>query len=178
MTAPRLSLSTLPGLPRCSRRVLGVTFVAMNLLLQAAAQSEFMPWGNLTGIRIDGEKVPFEVAVRAVADGTATLPLYRGTSQGSAVWYVVLDSSDGADADHVLRTQDYAVVLLDVSLPRMDGWEVLRRLRARGNHAPVLPTRVCETNSRVQSAFVPRLKPSEQRASSRKNNALLNETNA
>jgi two-component system response regulator TctD len=45
---------------------------------------------------------------------------------------------DGADADHVLRTQDYAVVLLDVSLPRMDGWEVLRRLRARGNHAPVL----------------------------------------
>lgn len=52
--------------------------------------------------------------------------------------FVVDCMHDGADADHVLRTQDYAVVLLDVSLPRMDGWEVLRRLRARGNHAPVL----------------------------------------
>lgn len=31
-------------------------------------------------------------------DGTVTLPLYRGTSQGRAVWYIVLDSSDGADA--------------------------------------------------------------------------------
>jgi hypothetical protein len=31
-------------------------------------------------------------------DGTVTLPLYRGTSQGRTVWYVVLDSSDGADA--------------------------------------------------------------------------------
>lgn len=52
--------------------------------------------------------------------------------------FVVDCMHDGPDADHVLRTQDYAVVLLDVSLPRMDGWEVLRRLRARGNHAPVL----------------------------------------
>ena len=32
-------------------------------------------------------------------DGTATLPLYRGTSGGSWVWYILLDSSDGADAD-------------------------------------------------------------------------------
>lgn len=38
--------------------------------------------------------------------------------------FVVDCMHDGADADHVLRTQDYAVVLLDVSLPRMDGWEV------------------------------------------------------
>src|SRR3954469_10273774 len=32
------------------------------------------------------------------ADGTVTLPLYRGTSHGRTVWYVVLDSSDGNDA--------------------------------------------------------------------------------
>lgn len=35
------------------------------------------------------------------ADGTATLPLYRGTSQGRTVWYVLLDSSDGNDADRL-----------------------------------------------------------------------------
>jgi hypothetical protein len=32
------------------------------------------------------------------ADGTVTLPLYRGTSSGKTVWYILLDSSDGADA--------------------------------------------------------------------------------
>jgi hypothetical protein len=32
-------------------------------------------------------------------DKTATFPLYKGTSQGNTVWYVVLDSSSGSDAD-------------------------------------------------------------------------------
>jgi hypothetical protein len=32
-------------------------------------------------------------------DGTVTLPLYRGTSKGQTVWYVLLDTSDGDDAD-------------------------------------------------------------------------------
>lgn len=32
-------------------------------------------------------------------DGTVTLPLHRGTSQGRDVYYVILDSSDGHDAD-------------------------------------------------------------------------------
>jgi hypothetical protein len=32
-------------------------------------------------------------------DFTVTLPLYRGTSHGRTVWYVVFDSSSGADAE-------------------------------------------------------------------------------
>lgn len=32
-------------------------------------------------------------------DDTATLPLYRGSSRGRPVWYVILDSSSGGDAD-------------------------------------------------------------------------------
>jgi len=32
-------------------------------------------------------------------DGTVTLPLHRGTSRGRTVYYVVLDSSSGSDAD-------------------------------------------------------------------------------
>jgi two-component system response regulator TctD len=46
--------------------------------------------------------------------------------------------ADGMDADHVLATQDYDVVLLDLSLPRMDGLTVLRNLRARGSRVAVL----------------------------------------
>jgi len=33
------------------------------------------------------------------ADGTVTFPVHRGTSQGRTVFYVVLDASDGAEAD-------------------------------------------------------------------------------
>jgi two-component system response regulator TctD len=46
--------------------------------------------------------------------------------------------NDGVDADHVLLTQVYDLVILDLGLPRMDGLEVLRRLRRRGSAAPVL----------------------------------------
>jgi len=35
------------------------------------------------------------------ANGSATLPLYRGTSKGRTVWYILLDSSDGGDADQL-----------------------------------------------------------------------------
>ena len=35
---------------------------------------------------------------------------------------------NGADADSLLLTQDYALVILDLTLPRMDGMEVLKRM--------------------------------------------------
>jgi two-component system response regulator TctD len=41
-------------------------------------------------------------------------------------------ATNGADADALLHTQDYALVILDLTLPEMDGLDVLRRLRARG----------------------------------------------
>jgi two-component system response regulator TctD len=50
-------------------------------------------------------------------------------------------ASNGADADSLLHTQEYSLVILDLTLPKMDGLEVLRRLRARGGrkaHTPVL----------------------------------------
>lgn len=45
-----------------------------------------------------GRKVFLRSAVEH-DDFTVTLPLHRGTSQGRTVWYVVIDSSSGADAD-------------------------------------------------------------------------------
>ena len=58
---------------------------------------------------------------------------------------------DGIDTDHVLLTQEYDLVILDLGLPRMDGLEVLRRLRRRGSRAPVLIlTARGATDERVQ----------------------------
>src|SRR3981189_704850 len=52
---------------------------------------------------------------------------------------------NGADADHLLRTQTYELVVLGPSLPRLDGHEVLKRLRARDNNVPVLSLRANNT---------------------------------
>ncbi|WP_256078974.1 response regulator [Massilia sp. YIM B04103] len=41
-------------------------------------------------------------------------------------------ADNGADADALLHTQEYALLILDLTLPKMDGLEVLKRLRARG----------------------------------------------
>lgn len=47
-------------------------------------------------------------------------------------------ASNGADADALLHTQEYGLVILDLTLPKMDGLDVLKRMRARGSKAPVL----------------------------------------
>jgi two-component system OmpR family response regulator len=46
--------------------------------------------------------------------------------------------SNGKDADSLLQRVDVAVVVLDIGLPGLDGFEVVRRLRARGSTTPVL----------------------------------------
>src|SRR5262245_62711146 len=52
--------------------------------------------------------------------------------------YAVDCVTDGAEADLVLAAQNYDLVILDIGLPRLDGYEVLRRLRRRGSKTPVL----------------------------------------
>ena len=52
--------------------------------------------------------------------------------------YAVDCVNDGGEADHVLAAQSYDLVILDLGLPRLDGFEVLRRLRRRGARVPVL----------------------------------------
>lgn len=45
---------------------------------------------------------------------------------------------DGLHARTALATEDYAAVVLDLGLPRLDGIALLRELRAAGNATPVL----------------------------------------
>jgi len=52
--------------------------------------------------------------------------------------YTVECAYDGAEADDLLRTEAYDLVILDLALPSLDGREVLRRLRGRHNPVPVL----------------------------------------
>lgn len=45
---------------------------------------------------------------------------------------------NGPDGLHLARTGGYDVVVLDVNLPGMDGWSVIREFRLSGGQTPVL----------------------------------------
>ncbi|MBO0904109.1 response regulator transcription factor [Jiella sonneratiae] len=46
--------------------------------------------------------------------------------------------NDGAEAEALLRHAGFDLVILDINLPTMNGYEVLRAMRARGDRTPVL----------------------------------------
>ena len=52
--------------------------------------------------------------------------------------YAVDLMTNGTDADGVLAYQTFDLVLLDLGLPKLSGFEVLKRLRGRGSKMPVL----------------------------------------
>jgi two-component system copper resistance phosphate regulon response regulator CusR len=52
--------------------------------------------------------------------------------------FVVDLARDGTDGLHLALHGEYDLVILDVMLPSLDGWQVLQTLRLRGLHMPVL----------------------------------------
>lgn len=67
----------------------------------------------------------FVSSARENDDGTVTLPLYEGTSQGRTVWFLVLDASDGDAAEQwgVNRAQ---------KLERLRGTRAVQKVRVIG----------------------------------------------
>jgi two-component system, OmpR family, response regulator len=59
----------------------------------------------------------------------------RGLRQSA---HSVQRASTGPEADRVLAANEFDLVLLDLGLPQLDGFEVLKRLRARRSRVPVL----------------------------------------
>jgi two-component system, OmpR family, response regulator len=55
-----------------------------------------------------------------------------------AAGHAVDHAGDGVTADDALRQYPYDLIVLDLGLPRLDGIEVLKRLRRRSANPPVL----------------------------------------
>ncbi|OWW22283.1 response regulator transcription factor [Noviherbaspirillum denitrificans] len=67
---------------------------------------------------------------RVLADGVARILNGHGM--------VVDVATNGIDADNILQRSQADVVVLDIGIPGIDGFEVVRRLRERANSVPVL----------------------------------------
>ena len=52
--------------------------------------------------------------------------------------FVVDLARDGVDGLHLGETEEYDLAILDVMLPRLDGWQVLAGIRRAGREMPVL----------------------------------------
>lgn len=61
--------------------------------------------------------------------------LKRGLSEAG---FVVDLARDGQDGLHLALGGDYDLIVLDVMLPRLNGWEILKSLRGAGHDLPVL----------------------------------------
>lgn len=52
--------------------------------------------------------------------------------------FVVDLARTGQDGHHLLMTESYDLIVLDVMLPDIDGWRLVQTLRETGKHTPVL----------------------------------------
>ena len=52
--------------------------------------------------------------------------------------FVVDLSRDGLEGLHLARELEFDLIILDVMIPRLDGWQVLTRLRETGRRSLVL----------------------------------------
>src|SRR5690625_4878400 len=52
--------------------------------------------------------------------------------------FVVDLARTGLDGHHMVMTEAYDLIILDVMLPDIDGWRIIQAVRAAGNQVPVL----------------------------------------
>jgi two-component system, OmpR family, response regulator len=67
-----------------------------------------------------------------------------------AAGYAVDQVGSGTEADAALAAHEFDLVILDLGLPRMHGFEVLRKLRARGGSGSAVPVLILTAADSVE----------------------------
>ena len=67
--------------------------------------------------------------------------------------YWPLSASDGVEAMEVLEKQHVDLIVLDLMMPRMDGWQFMEELRGSGSEIPVLIVSARETPEDKKRGF-------------------------
>ena len=63
--------------------------------------------------------------------------------------HAVITSGDGRDGLELAERHVFDVILLDLMLPELSGWQVMRELKRRGNAASVLMLTACDSEPDV-----------------------------
>ncbi|MBI2938902.1 MAG: response regulator [Chloroflexi bacterium] len=84
--------------------------------------------------------IPKARSILIVDDDPATVNLYRRYLQGEG--YVVLEAHTAEQTEQLLAETRPDLVLLDVMMPRVDGWTILRTLKSRSDVTSI-PVVVC-----------------------------------
>jgi two-component system copper resistance phosphate regulon response regulator CusR len=86
-----------------------------------------MNWCGTTGVRM---------RILVIEDESKTAKyLKKGLSEAG---FVVDVAGDGLEGLYLAQEVDFELLILDVMLPGLDGWQVLTRLRQAGRRTPVL----------------------------------------
>jgi two-component system response regulator (stage 0 sporulation protein F) len=67
--------------------------------------------------------------------------------------YAVLEASNGADALRIARSEKVSAVLLDITMPGMDGLETLQRLLEINSRLGIVMTTATEEDDKVKTAL-------------------------
>ncbi|CAA9342958.1 MAG: hypothetical protein AVDCRST_MAG48-3760, partial [uncultured Friedmanniella sp.] len=117
------------GLTLC-RRIVALMGGAMTLESRVGAGSTFgftVPVREAAGPRVEAGADPTDPVVVVVDDDWQSVDLMGAYLDGHGVR--VVPARDGAEGLDLVRRLGPAAVLLDLRLPGVDGWEVLRQLR-------------------------------------------------
>ena len=68
--------------------------------------------------------------------------------------YKVVTASDGIEAMEIMDTKHIDLIVLDVMMPRMDGFEFTRQLRQAGNTTPILMVTAKHQNEDKCEGFI------------------------
>lgn len=63
--------------------------------------------------------------------------------------YLVDHASDGEEALWLAESGHHDLMILDLRIPIVDGWEVCRRLREQGSKVPILMLTACDTREDI-----------------------------
>src|SRR5262245_21442320 len=75
------------------------------------------------------------------------MSLYQKARLFRQAGYEVIESTSGLDALEIVRTQRPRLVLLDINLPDVNGWEVCRRIKADPETASIIVLHMSATYS-------------------------------
>lgn len=120
----------------------------LDALLTRAAKAEFRGMGALDGVQKSADWQSFEgLRVLAVDDNAVNREVLREALSTLSVDAVFAE--DGAQALEAFKTSDFDLVLMDGSMPVMDGFEATRQIRALEAMSETAPTPIFALTAQV-----------------------------